>query len=274
MFVVIITLDYCMAFVQYSTPVLHRCVPTGKNAPGEQIRDMYDLVNSWSAAQQLLSDLYVTWPTIVVMCFTALRKSKIFKYTFLVFTFSNANCLVLSIVIIALMHILTSIISWLICILVAVSSIAITAVLWWTYYGIRNDPNFEAHSLLQQFVRNETAVYVLAILATIVMVFLVVIIYLLSSKLTGLAALFEEASKCMLSLPGLAGPPILAFIALVVFLAFWVFVVVCLVTANYPGIKPLFASPQLLPADATLLSKTTVIKNNSEADYKCEDKLN
>lgn len=168
------------------------------------------------------------------------------------------------------MHVLTSIISWLICILVAVSSVAITAVLWWTYHGIRNDPNFETHSLLQQFVRNETAVYVLAILATIVMVFLIVIIYLLSSKLSGLAALFEEASKCMLSMPGLAGPPILAFIALIVFLAFWVLVVVCLVTANYPGIKPLFTSPQLMPAaDAVLASKATVIKNNSEADYKC-----
>lgn len=169
-----------------------------------------------------------------------------------------------------MMHILTSIISWLICILVAVSSIAITAVLWWTYYGIRHDAHFEAHSLLQQFVRNETAVYVLAIIATIVMVFLVVIIYLLSSKLSGLAALFEEASKCMLSLPGLAGPPILAFIALIAFLTFWVLVVVCLVTANYPGIKPLFASPHLLQAEMSLPPPNTQIKNNSEADYKCK----
>lgn len=168
------------------------------------------------------------------------------------------------------MHILTSIISWLICVLVAISSIAITAVLWWTYYGIRNDAHFEAHSLLQQFVRNETAVYALAIIATIVMVFLIIAIYLLSSKLSGLAALFEEASKCMLSLPGLAGPPILAFIALIVFLSFWVVVVVCLVTSNYPGIKPLFASPQLAAADATLPPPNVPIKNNSEADYKCK----
>lgn len=61
-------------FLIYSTPVLHRCIPTGKNAPGEQVRDMYDLVNSWSAAQQLLSDLYITWPIILIMCFGALCK--------------------------------------------------------------------------------------------------------------------------------------------------------------------------------------------------------
>lgn len=42
--------------------------------PGQQIKDMYDLVNSWSAAQQLFSDLYVTWPLILVMCLGALRE--------------------------------------------------------------------------------------------------------------------------------------------------------------------------------------------------------
>lgn len=178
--------------------------------------------------------------------------------------------LVLSIVIIALMHVLTSIISWLICILVVISSVAITVVLWWTYYSIRHDGNLEVHSLLQEFVRNETAVYVLAIMATVVMVFLLGIIYLLSGKLSGLAALFEEASKCMLSLPGLAGPPILAFLALAAFLAFWLFVMAGLVTANYPGMKPLIAAGQLLAAnESEAPSATTVQKNNTDADYKC-----
>lgn len=127
------------------------------------------------------------------------------------------------------------------------------------------------NSLLEQFVRNETAVYVLAILATVVMVFLLVIIYFLSSKLSGLAALFEEASKCMLSLPGLAGPPILAFVALVAFLAFWLFVMAGLVTANFPGMKPLIAAGQLQAAnEAEAPSSTTTLKNNTDADYKCE----
>lgn len=65
----------CPNFPVYqSTPVLHRCIPNGRNAPKDQVRDMYDLVNSWSAAQQFLSDLYVTWPLILIMCFGALRK--------------------------------------------------------------------------------------------------------------------------------------------------------------------------------------------------------
>lgn len=78
---------------------------------------------------------------------------------------------VLSIVIIALMHWLTHLISWLICIFVVIASISITVILWMTYYNIKHDLDInEAHSMLQEFVRNETAVYVLAIIATIVMV--------------------------------------------------------------------------------------------------------
>lgn len=169
------------------------------------------------------------------------------------------------------MHVLTSIISWLICVFVAISSICLCGILWWTYYNIKHNVDINAkHSLLQEFVRNETAVYVLAIIATVVMVFLLVIIYFLRSKLSGLAALFEAASQCMLELPGLAGPPILAVIALFLFLAFWVVVVVCLVTANYPGMRPLIPIGQSKAADAVSTTPPAIVKNNTDADYKCK----
>lgn len=64
-------------------------------------------------------------------------------------------------------------------------------------------------------------------------------IYFLSSKFSGLAALFEEAGKCMYSIPQIFGPPILATIALAIFITFWISVIVCLATANVPGLKPL-----------------------------------
>lgn len=177
---------------------------------------------------------------------------------------------VLSIVVIALMHVLTSLISWIICILVACSSIAITVILWWTYYNIKHNIDVDVkYSLLQEFTRNETAIYVLAIIATIVMVFLIVIIYFLRTKLSALAALFEEASKCMLSLPGLAGPPILAFLALGLFLAFWVCVVICLATANFPGAQPLIPMAQLQPMESGAATVPPAsAKNNTDVDYK------
>lgn len=73
----------------------------------------------------------------------------------------------------------------------------------------------------------------------------------------------------MLSLPGLIFPPLLAFIALASFLAFWLAVVLCLATAKYPGMEPLI---KLTPGDSKELevaaTTPTIIKNNDQADYK------
>ncbi|XP_059615111.1 choline transporter-like 1 [Phlebotomus argentipes] len=229
-----------------TTPVLHRCVPTGKNAPGKQVRDAYDLLNSWGTAQQLLSDLYTTWPLIVMICILAL---------------------VLSIVMVAMLHWLTKIVSWIICLFVALSSIALTAILWWTYYSIKHKHEVETkYSLLEELLRNETAIYSLAIIATLVMIFLIMVIYFMRTQLGGLSALFEEAGKCMLSLPGLAGPPLLAFLALSIFLAFWVLVVICLATANYPGKNSLLPFAQLISHNESGVA--SVEKNHTSPDFK------
>lgn len=158
----------------YSTPLLHRCVPTGRNAPGETVRDAYDLLNSWSVAQQFLSDLYITWPIVLMMCLIAfgllnlIHQILIIKILLISFVLFHT---VLSIFLIALMGILTNIISWFICVFAIVASIAITTVLWLTYYDIRNKQDSTIkYSYLEEFVRNETAIYALAIIATVIMV--------------------------------------------------------------------------------------------------------
>lgn len=106
------------------------------------------------------------------------------------------------------------------------------------------------------------------------MIILLVVIYLLSSKFSGLAALFEEAGKCMYSIPQIFGPPILAFIALIIFFAFWISVVVCLATANVPGFKPLIDTvsvqdniPKEPIRNGADLQKTFKLVEYHEADY-------
>jgi solute carrier family 44 (choline transporter-like protein), member 1 len=230
-------------------PVLHRCVPNGKDAPGSGVRDLYALINSWGLAQQLFSDIYRTWPTILALC---------------------ALSLVFSVIMIALLHCLTKIISWVICVFVVVVSIALTGVLWWTYYDVKHNLDRKINvPLLEEAVKNESALFVLAIVSTIIMVLLILIVYFMKGKLAGLAALFEEAGKCMLSLPGLSGPPVLAFLALVVFLVFWTVVVICLATANYPGTKPLLPLGQIGESAKMSDSKDiAIVKNNTGKDYK------
>lgn len=72
----------------------------------------------------------------------------------------------------------------------------------------------------------------------------------------------------MLSLPGLSGPPILAFIALSLFFVFWITVVICLATANYPGESVLpfgsLNSMSTMPPP----SASQIEKNNTELDYR------
>lgn len=74
----------------------------------------------------------------------------------------------------------------------------------------------------------------------------------MKNKLSGLAALFEESGKCMMSLPGLMIAPLIAFLVLALFLAFWVLVVICIATASAPGDKNPFA-----PLDNTAAHATT-----------------
>lgn len=224
-----------------STPVLHRCVPKGNV---EYTKELYGLLNSWDIAQQFLGDIYSTWHYIAILCGFAL---------------------LLSIVLVIMMHWLTRIVSWLICILVIVASTALCAVLWYAYYNIKHKVDLKVHySMLEEFIRNEQAVFVLAILATITMVILIVIVYYLKNKLSGLAALFEEAGVCMLELPGLLVAPLIAFVVLIAFLTFWIYVVMCIATANSPD-------STMLDPDANIIHHNTTLeggKSNSQDDYK------
>lgn len=71
----------------------------------------------------------------------------------------------------------------------------------------------------------------------------------------------------MMSLPGLLIAPILAFIVLILFLAFWVLVVVCIATASAPGQNP-FAPFDNSAAHRLPPSTGLTIRNNTEPDFK------
>lgn len=82
----------------------------------------------------------------------------------------------------------------------------------------------------------------------------------MKNKLSGLTALFEESGKCMMNLPGLIFAPLLAFIVLGLFLAFWVFVVICITTSSSPGNSNPFA-----PLDNTASQSNGVAVNRTQS---------
>lgn len=78
---------------------------------------------------------------------------------------------------ICLMGVLTSIISWVICVFAVLASIGITVVLWATYFDIRKTQDSKIkYSYFDEFLRNETAIYAMAIIATVIMVKLIFIL--------------------------------------------------------------------------------------------------
>lgn len=81
------------------------------------------------------------------------------------------------------MNWLTNIITWFICVFVTVASIVITVILWMTYYDVSHqEEKAIKFSQFEEFIRNENALYAMAIIASIVMV---------------TCRLFTEAKKCL-----------------------------------------------------------------------------
>lgn len=70
-----------------------------------------------------------------------------------------------------MMNWVTNIIAWFICVFVTVASIAISVILWLTYYDVvHNEDRAIEFSQFEEFIRNENALYAMAIIASIVAV--------------------------------------------------------------------------------------------------------
>jgi len=69
-----------------------------------------------------------------------------------------------------MMHWLSRVVSWLICVLAIVASVGLAGVLWYAYYSLRNKVPNTTTSHLEEFLRNRDAVLALAVIATITMV--------------------------------------------------------------------------------------------------------
>lgn len=125
------------------------------------------------------------------------------------------------------MHLLASLVSYIVMILVSIATIAGTIFLWYTYFDIKNNlDKVPKNTLLLESVRNETAFLWYSIVATIITVIIVILVIVMRKQVDFLANLFRETSKCLLAVPGLFLQPIGTFLVLLGFFAFWMLVVV------------------------------------------------
>lgn len=202
-----------------SISVLNRCIPKAvKETAGAIVSNLYGVLNSWDVIEQVLGDLYKTWREILAFSFLAF---------------------VLSLFTIAIFHLLASFVTWIVMVLVSISCIVGTGLLWWTYFDIKkNLDNTDDTQLLEESVRNEKAFLAFSIIATVITVVLFFLLITLRKHIGFMTALFKESAKCLAELPGLFFTPLLTFVALLLFFVYWVAVILSLATANYPGTKP------------------------------------
>ncbi|RZF35015.1 hypothetical protein LSTR_LSTR013032 [Laodelphax striatellus] len=186
---------------------------------------------SWDFVEQVLGDLYATWHYILAMTFLALF---------------------LSLIVISLFYLFANIVSFIIMTVVCIASLVGCTTVWWTYYEIKVElDNTPSELLLEEAIQNERAFFIYGIISSVITAVILLLVCSMRRNLNFLADLFKEAAECLSALPSLYFQPILSFIQLLVFYWFWVLVVVCLATANYPGVKSVHpfssdASPSLL----------------------------
>ncbi|RLU24174.1 hypothetical protein DMN91_004384 [Ooceraea biroi] len=201
-----------------STPILNRCVPKAIPEVGDMIiSNLYGLINSWDVIEQVLGDLCQTWRQILAL-----------------------SCLacVLSLFMIVIFHFLANIVTWIIIVLVSIACTGGTVLLWLTYIDIKKTlDKTESSQLLEEAVRNERAFLAFSVIATVITIILLFLSCILRKRISFMAALFKESAKCLKELPGLFLQPFFTFLSLMLFFAFWVYVILCLATANYPETK-------------------------------------
>lgn len=211
---------YCPKMPVYdSRPILNRCVPRViTDTTKKLVSNIYgDVLNSWPIIEQFLGDLYKTWREILALSILAF---------------------IFSLFMIAIFHLMASIVTWVVILLVSIASIGGTSLLWMTYFRIKFTLDMTDESqLLDESVRNERFFLIFSIIATVITVILLLLICFLRSRIEFMNILFRESAKCLAELPGLFIQPILTFIALLLFYTFWIIVFLCLATANNPTTK-------------------------------------
>lgn len=213
------TLGPCPTLPIYdSMPILNRCVPKLiKGITDGILTGFYEFLNSWDTLEQILGDLYNTRKEMLGMVFLA----------FLVSLFT-----------VSILHLLASLVSYIIMILVTISSIGGTCYLWYTYFDIKYTLDAvvkKKENLLLESVRNESAFFWYSIVATVITVIILLLVFVMRKKVDFLSKLFKETSKCLAHIPLLFFQPLITFAVLLLFFSFWIFVMLCLATSYYPG---------------------------------------
>lgn len=200
-----------------SRKILNRCIPSNivglvKNLSG----GLYEYFNSFDTFKQIVQDIVVSWREIFIMSLASL---------------------LITLVVVFLIHFMANFVAWILLIIVSISMITLSAVLWYAYFDLKYNLNWgslsQVTSIATESWRNEKAFLIMAIICTIVTIIICLICLVMRKRVKLVVALFHESAHCIRAMPGLLFQPFWTTIILAAFILFWIAVVVAMATANY-----------------------------------------
>lgn len=194
-------------------PLLNRCVSTDRIKLGNSlINNIYHYFKTLDVAQKIVSDIYASWRNIVYTLLFGIGVSLVITFT---------------------IHYLASVVSTLIMVVSTITLLAATGFSWSVYFDLKYKLNqMPSIEQLDDDLINEKTFFAFSILLTIITVIILVITFIMRSRIGLMVALFDETAKCLRSMPALIIQPFWTCAVLLLFLAFWTTVFLAISTAE------------------------------------------
>uniref|UniRef100_A0A6G1S636 Choline transporter-like protein n=1 Tax=Aceria tosichella TaxID=561515 RepID=A0A6G1S636_9ACAR len=231
-------------------PVLNRCVSLERIKLGNSVvNNFYKFVKNLDVAHKFVSDIYTSWKHIAYTVLFGIGVSLLVTFT---------------------IHYVASLVSTIIMVVSSLALIALSAFTWYVYidlkYKLKQIPTFE--QIDDDFV-NEKTFLALAIVFTVITLIILIITFVMRSRIGLMVALFDETAACLRSMPALVFQPIWTCAALLVFLVFWTAVFLAVSTAEKDVIYDSKTTRFQLALPARRISKFV----NGEAIFEPEANL-
>lgn len=194
-------------------PVLNRCVSLERIKLGNSvINNFYKFVKNLDVAHKFVSDIYTSWKNIAYTTLFGIGVSILVTFT---------------------IHYVASLVSTIIMVVSSLALIALSAFTWYVYidlkYKLNQIPSFEQ---IDDDIVNEKTFLVLAIAFTVIALIILIITFVMRSRIGLMVALFDETAACLRSMPALVFQPIWTCAVLIIFLVLWTTVFLAVSTAE------------------------------------------
>lgn len=194
-------------------PVLNRCVSLERIKLGNSvINNFYKFVKNLDVAHKFVSDIYASWKNIAYTTLFGIGVSLLVTFT---------------------IHYVASLVSTIIMVVSSLALIALSTFTWYVYVDLKYKLNqIPAVEQIDDDVVNEKTFLVLAILFTVITLIILIVTFVMRSRIGLMVALFDETAACLRSMPALVFQPIWTCTVLIIFLVLWTAVFLAVSTAE------------------------------------------